>query len=115
MAELIIVGNRIQDKISKNFDEQYLKQNNIENKRFMTSKQRDNLEKMKTIALSQISVENIDSTFNMSDFDFDSYDSKFIKTCDDSIRSIGKSISLSEIKSIKSAAFAEKIIGEENV
>jgi len=115
MAELIIVGNRIQDKISKNFDEQYLKQNNIENKRFMTSKQRDNLEKMKTIALSQISIENIDSTFNMSDFDFDSYDSKFIKTCDDSIRSIGKSISLSEIKSIKSAAFAEKIIGEENV
>jgi hypothetical protein len=103
VAELIVVGERIQDKLDKICDADYLKEKGIKNKRMLTSDQRQELEDIKLGVMSIVKDDKFSSVRGLTGH----INEDFIRVYTDMVKQVGSDLTHSEYRAIKSSAFAQ--------
>jgi hypothetical protein len=103
MSELIVLGDRIQDKLDVLCDSEFLKDKGVKNKRMLNSEQKTELDNIKLGIMSIVKDDSFNSIRGLKGH----IDKDFIRVYDEMVRQAGLNLTHSEIRSIRSAAYAE--------
>ena len=109
-AELTVLAERIQDSLDKVCDSDYLLSKGIKNKRMLTSDQKQELDDIKLGIMSIVEDDKFTSTKGLTGH----INEDFIREYTDMINSAGRDLTHSEIRAIRSAAYA-KVNYEKNI
>jgi len=102
MSELIVLGDRIQDKLDILCDSEFLKDQGVKNKRMLTSEQKKELDNIKLGIMSIVENDNFDSIRGLKGH----VDEDFVRIYDEMLSQAGSNLTHSEIRSIRSVAYA---------
>jgi len=102
-AELTVLAERIQDKLDKVCDNEFLKGLGVKNKRMLTSKQKKELDDIKLGIMSIVEDDSFSSMKGLTGH----IDENFIKIYTDMIRGAGSNLTHSENRAIRSASYVQ--------